>query len=149
MKSYLLQNVWTASADEHPYMKLTASFICWFYTHTHTHTHTHYNDYQSLTALAYKLCCMHVLQLRHCLHPTIPRSPFTNLHIISYFTADTRKLKIPLFKKKYSGQSSFSYQCPVNWNNLLFSNRRTQTYSSFKSQLSKQVSNLVFYTSQP
>ena len=28
-------------------------------------------------------------------------------------TADTRKLKIPLFKRKYSGQRSFSYQGPV------------------------------------
>ena len=49
--------------------------------------------------------------------------------------ADTRKLKIPLFKKKYSGQRSFSYQGPVTWNNLPFSIRHTQTYSSFKSQL--------------
>ena len=49
-------------------------------------------------------------------------------------TADTHKLKIhPLFKKKYSGQRSFSYQRPVTWNNLPFSFRHTQTYSSFKS----------------
>ena len=40
-----------------------------------------------------------------------------------------------LFKKKYSGQRSFSYQGPVTWNNLPLSIRHTQTYSSFKSQL--------------
>ena len=45
-------------------------------------------------------------------------------------TADTCKLKIPLFKKKYSGQRSFSYQGPVTWNNLPFSIRHTQTYLS-------------------
>ena len=33
-------------------------------------------------------------------------------------TADTRKLKIALFKKEYSSQRSFSYQGPVTWNNL-------------------------------
>ena len=48
-------------------------------------------------------------------------------------TADTRKLKIPLFKKKYSGQRFFSYHGPVTWNYLPFSIRHTQTYSSFKS----------------
>ena len=42
-------------------------------------------------------------------------------------TTDTRKLKIPLFKKKYSGQRSFSYQGPVIWNNLPFSIRHTHT----------------------
>ena len=42
-------------------------------------------------------------------------------------------MKIPLFKRKYSGQRSFSYQGPVTWNNLLFSIRHTQTDSSFKS----------------
>ena len=42
-------------------------------------------------------------------------------------TPDARKLKIPLFKKKYSGQRSFSYQGPVTWNNLPFSIRHTHT----------------------
>ena len=42
-------------------------------------------------------------------------------------TADTRKLKIALFKKKYSGQRSFSYQGQVTWNNLPFSIHHTHT----------------------
>ena len=58
-----------------------------------------------------------------CLHPTIPRWPkllqiYTPSRTLRS-TADARKLKIPLFKKKYSGQRSFSYQGPVTWNNLL------------------------------
>ena len=36
-------------------------------------------------------------------------------------TTDTCKLKIPLFKKKYSGQRFFSFQGPVTRNNLPFS----------------------------
>ena len=59
-------------------------------------------------------------------------------------TTDTRKLKIPLFKKKYSGQRSFSYQRPVTWNNLPFSIRHTQTYSSFKSQLKTHLFSKTF-----
>ena len=56
-------------------------------------------------------------------------------------TAGTRKLKIPLFKKKYSGQRSFSYQGPVTWNNLPLS---TRTYSSFKSQLKTHLFSQTF-----
>ena len=59
-------------------------------------------------------------------------------------TADIRKLKIPLLKKKYSGQRSFSYQGPVTWNNLPFSIRHTQTYSSFKSQLKTHLFSQTF-----
>ena len=59
-------------------------------------------------------------------------------------TADTRKLKIPLFKKKYSGQRSFSCEGPVTWNNLPFSIRHTQTYSSFKSQLKTHLFSQTF-----
>ena len=44
-------------------------------------------------------------------------------------TADTRKLKIPLFKRKYSGQRSFSYQGPVTWNNLPFFTRHTHKHT--------------------
>ena len=58
-------------------------------------------------------------------------------------TADTRKLKIPLFKKKYSDQRSFSYQGPVTWNNLPFSIRHTQPYS-FKSQLKTHLFSRTF-----
>ena len=59
--------------------------------------------------------------------------------------AETRKLKIPLLDKKYSGQRSFSYQGPVTWNNLPFSIRHTQTYSSFKSQLKTQLFSQTFF----
>ena len=59
-------------------------------------------------------------------------------------TADTRKVKIALIKKKYSGQRSFSYQGPVTWNNLPFSIRHTQTYSSFKSQLKTHLFSQTF-----
>ena len=53
-------------------------------------------------------------------------------------------MKIPLFKKKYSGQRSFSYQGLVTWNNLPFSIRHTQTYSSFKLQLKTHLSSQTF-----
>ena len=59
-------------------------------------------------------------------------------------TIDMRKLKIPLFKRKYSGQRSFSYQGPVTWNNLPFSIRHTQTYSSFKWQLKTHLFSQTF-----
>ena len=59
-------------------------------------------------------------------------------------TADTRKRKISLFQKKFSGHRSFSYQGPVTWNNLPFSIRHTQTYSSFKSQLKPHLFSQTF-----
>ena len=64
-------------------------------------------------------------------------------------TADTRKLKIPLFKKKYSGQRSSSCQGPVTWNKLPFSIRHTQTYSSFKSQLKNHLFSQTFQETPP
>jgi len=59
-------------------------------------------------------------------------------------TADTRKLKTPLFKKKYSGHRSFSYHGPVTWNSLPVSIRHTQTYSTFKSQLKTNLFSQTF-----
>ena len=59
-------------------------------------------------------------------------------------TADTRKLKIPRFRKKYSGQRSVSYQGPVTWNKLPLSIRHTQTDSSFKSQLKTRLFSQTF-----
>ena len=51
-----------------------------------------------------------MLQLRHCLEwtPTIPRSPFTNLHIISYFTV-YRKLQALVYDILPSTTAVFTY----------------------------------------
>ena len=81
--------------------------------------------------------------------PSLPPSLNDLLQIYTPFcavwsTTNTHKLKILLFKKKYSGQRSFSYQGPVTWNNLPFSIRHTQTYSSFKSQLKTHLFSQTF-----
>ena len=84
--------------------------------------------------ITYKLSCM-------CYNSVTASTPQYLTDRLQIYTpsrtllsaADTRKLKIPLFKKKYSGQRFFSYQGPVTWNYLPFSIRHTQTYSSFKS----------------
>ena len=86
--------------------------------------------------ITYKLSCM-------CCNSVTPSTPQYHADLLQIYmpsrtlrsTADKHKLKIPLFKTKYSCQRSFSYQGPVTWNNLPFSIRHTQTYSSFKSQL--------------
>ena len=50
-------------------------------------------------------------------------------------SADTRVFRIPSFRTKSSGQSSFSYQAPVIWNQLPVSVRHSASVSSFKSSL--------------
>ena len=95
--------------------------------------------------ITYKLSCM-------CYNSVTASTPQYLADLLQIYTpsrtlrstTDTRKLKIPLFKKKYSGQRSFSYQGPVTWNNLPFSIRHTQTYSSFKSQLKTHLFSQTF-----
>ena len=80
--------------------------------------------------IKYKLSCM-------CYNSVTASTPQYLADLLQIYTpsrtlrstADTRKLKIPPFKKKYSSQRSFSYQGPVTWNNLPFSIRHTRTYS--------------------
>ena len=95
--------------------------------------------------VTYKLSCM-------CYNSVTTSTPQYLADLLQIYTpsrtlrstADTRKLKIPLFKRKYSGQGSFSYQGPVTWNNLPFSIRHTQTYSSIKSQLKTHLFSQTF-----
>ena len=50
-------------------------------------------------------------------------------------SADTRLFRIPSFRTKSKGQRSFSYQAPVNWNQLPLSVRHSDSLVSFKSSL--------------
>ena len=95
--------------------------------------------------ITYKLSCM-------CYNSIIASNPQYLADLLQIYTpsrtlrstADTRKRKISLFQKKFSGQRSFSYQGPVTWNNLPFSIRHTQTCSSFKSQLKPHLFSQTF-----
>ena len=95
--------------------------------------------------ITYKLSCM-------CYNSVIVSTPQYLTDLLQIYmpsrtlqsTADTHKLKISLFKKKYSGQRSISYQGPVTWNNLPFSIHHTQTYTSFKSQLKTHLFSQIF-----
>ena len=95
--------------------------------------------------IKYKLSCM-------CYNSVTASTPQYLADLLQIYTpsrtlrstADTRKPKIPPFKKKYSSQRYFSHQGPVAWNNLPFSIRHTQTYSSFKSQLKTHLFSQTF-----
>ena len=85
--------------------------------------------------IKYKMSCMcnnavtastskHLAELLQTYTP-----PYT-----SQSAADACTFKIPLCKKKCSGQRSFFCQSPMTWNNLTFSLHHSETYISFKSQ---------------
>jgi len=75
-----------------------------------------------------RLPVQHVLQLRNASTPQY-LADLLQIYMPSHTlrsTADTLKLKIPVFKKKYWGQRSFSYQ-EIFLHNLPFSVRHTKT----------------------
>ena len=80
--------------------------------------------------------CMHLFQHHHLLYPYLSDllhlySPSRSLHS----SADTRLLKIPLYKCKMEGDHVFSYFGPSVWNLLSLHTGNVTTINTFKSAL--------------